>query len=70
MSNLPSNEFKASILIKNGIYKTTDNQYYQVIDGKLNENFKLRNSKKLPDWKYNQLLQSDTINTLFSGHTH
>ncbi len=54
---------------EDAIYKTIDGNYFQIFNGKINNNFQLIDPSKEPDWTNDQLIQSSNIVTLFKGHT-
>ena len=53
---------------KDAIYKTIDGAYFQIFNGKINNDFKLIDPNQQPVWNNNQLIQNDNINTLFKGY--
>ncbi len=64
-SKLSSIDFEAELPITDGIYKTTDEFYFQVIDGSINQNFQLKDSEKLPKWVSGARIQLRYIKVFF-----
>jgi hypothetical protein len=55
---------------KDAIYKTTDNEYFQVFKGAINKDFALSKYSVHPEkWEGGKLLQHDDILKFFKGHT-
>lgn len=64
-SKLSSIDFESELPIADGIYKTTDEFYFQVIDGNINQNFQLKDSEKLPKWVNGAKIQLRYIKVFF-----